>query len=87
MVYSLIQKNTTDTFQVQNNLVLETTRLFLTKHNDFSKIHFRDSNLYFENNLLLEQISQYEISRINDINTINICVYENKICQVWKIKL
>ncbi len=86
MVYSLVQKNSTDTFIVQNNLILETTRLFLTKKSDFTKLVKSDTNLHYDNNLLLENISLYEVSKVNDIITINICIYDNQICQVWKIK-
>ena len=86
MVYSLIEKNSTDTFIVQNNLILETTRLFLTKQNDFSKLTKSDTSLYYDSNLLLENVSQYDLSKVNDIVTINICIYDGQICQVWKIK-
>jgi len=86
MVYTLVQKNSTDTFIVQNNLILETTRLFLTKKSDFTKLVKSESNLYYESNLLLEYVSQYEVSKVNNITTINICIYDDKICQVWKIK-
>lgn len=85
MVYSLIQRNHTDTFIVENNLILETTRLFVSK-NDFTKVQKRGENLYFDNNLLLENISKYESFKVSDIQTINICIYDNKICQVWKIR-
>lgn len=86
MVFSLVHKNSTDTFIVENNLILETTRLFLSKNNEFVKLKKTDTNLYFDNNLLLENISKYEISKVGDISTINICIYDNSICQVWKIK-
>jgi len=86
MVYSLVQKNSTDTFIVQNNLILETTRLFLSKKNDLSKLVKSETNLYYDSNLLLENISLYEVSKVNNITTINICIYDDKICQVWKIK-
>lgn len=86
MVYSLVQKNTNDTFIVQNNLILETTRLFLSKQSDLSKLKKIDTKLYFDNNLLLENISTFDLSKVNDIVTINICIFENKICQNWKIK-
>ena len=86
MVYSLVEKNYNDTFIVQNNLILETTRLFLSKNSDLSKIKQTDSNLYFDDNLLLENVSAFEISKIDDITTINICIFENKICQKWKMK-
>ena len=86
MVFSLVQKNSSDTFIVQNNLMLETTRLFLTKNSNYLKVTQSDTSLYYENNLLLENISSYKLSKANDITTINICIYDNKICQVWKIK-
>jgi len=86
MVFSLVEKNTNDTSIVENNLILETTRLFLNKQNDFSKIKKIDTNLYFESNLLLENISRYEVSSTSTIITIDICIYENSICQIWKIK-
>jgi len=86
MVYSLVQKNSTDTFIVQNNLILETTRLFLSKNSDFTKLVKSETSLYYDGNLLLENISLYDVSKANDIMTIDICIYDNKICQVWKIK-
>lgn len=86
MVYSLVQKNSTDTFIVQNNLILETTRLFLSKKSDLLKLTKSNTNLYYDGNLLLENISLYEESKVNEITTLNICIYDNKICQVWKIK-
>jgi len=85
MIYSLVEKNHTETFTTQNNLVLEVTRLFLSKNNDFTKLKLIDTKLYFDNNLLLENITKYEISKVNTIFTIDVCVY-NKICQIWKIE-
>jgi type II secretory pathway component PulJ len=86
MVYSMVQKNTYDSFTVQNNLLLETTRLFLSKQNSLVELIKIDKSLYFENSLLLENISRYETSSLNKIITIDICIYDNKICQIWKIK-
>ena len=86
MIYSLIKKNNTDTFITENNLILESTRLFLMKNNDFTKVTFSDNKIYFNGYLLLENISKYKVSKLNEITTVNICVYQNAICQVWKIK-
>lgn len=86
MVFSLVQKNSTDTFIVQNNLILETTRLFLSKKRDFTKLVKLETNLFYDSNLLLENISAYEVSKVNDIITIDICIYDNTICQIWKIR-
>ena len=68
------------------NLILETTRLYISKKSDLSKLIQLESNLHYDGNLLLENISLYKFSKINDITTINICIYDNEICQEWKIK-
>ena len=86
MVLSLVSKNTNDTFILENNLVLETTRLFISKQNDLTKLEYKDTNLYFQSNLLLENISRYKISSTSTILTIDICIYDDAICQIWKIK-
>jgi len=41
--------------------------------------------LYFDENLLLDNISTFKISTDNSLSTIDICIYEDMICQVWKI--
>ena len=86
MLFTLISKNNNDTFIVENNLILETTRLFLTKKNDLTQLALNDSKLYFNNSLLLENISKYNFSKKEDIVTIDICINKNMICQVWKLK-
>jgi len=87
MFFSLIKENKNSTFVVRNNLVLETTRLFFTKHTNLEEYNLIDSKLYFSGNLLLENISEYETSDSTNIRTINICIYDDAICQIWKIKL
>ena len=86
MLFSLIKENKNSTFVVQNNLILETTRLFFTKHTDVNKYQLIGTDIYFENNLLLENISKFEFTELNNIRTIDICLYENTICEKWKIK-
>ena len=86
MLFSLVQKSTNDTHILENNLLLETTRLFLSKQDDLSRLKQIDTSLYFDGNLLLENISKYKKSPKEKINLINICIYEDSICQVWKIK-
>jgi len=86
MIFSLYEKNNTKTFQTYNNIKLEATRLFLVKNNDFSKIKFEKKNLFFEDNLLLNSISMFNLTTSGTITNINICIYDNKICQQWKIE-
>ena len=88
MMYTLVKTNTSDLFITENNLILETTRLFLIKQNTLISLELRDTKLYFQNHLLLKNVSKYKytLNKIFGIVTINICVHDNKICQIWKIK-
>jgi len=87
MAFLLIKQNKESTFIVQNNLILETTRLFFIKHIDYAQYSRVGSKLYFNNNLLLEHISKFELNDLGTTRTVNICIYKNSICQVWKIKI
>lgn len=87
MIVSVVKKNTTDTFVTENNLVLETTRLFLSKQDDLTKVTFRESSLFFDNHLLLNNISTYNLTQSGTISIIDICIYQDSICQRWKIKI
>jgi len=87
MAFLLIKENKDTSLMVQNNLILETTRLFFTKHLNFVAYNLIDSKLYFESHLLLENISKFELTDVGEIRTIDICIYEDSICQVWKIRL
>ncbi|MEA3513779.1 MAG: hypothetical protein U9R37_09280 [Campylobacterota bacterium] len=84
-IFSLYKKNNDKAFITHNNILLETTRLFLIKNNDFTKLRYENENLYYDNNLLLNHISTFNITTNSDIGTFDICLYEDKICQEWKI--
>ncbi|MEA3554713.1 MAG: hypothetical protein U9R39_10005 [Campylobacterota bacterium] len=86
ILLSLNKKKNLTTFQTHNNIKLETTRLFLIKNNNFADIKYENSVLYFKNNILLDNISSYNLNILNKIATIDICIYDNTICQKWKIK-
>ena len=87
ILLSLNEKQSLTTFQTHNNIKLETTRLFLIKNNYFENIKYDNSILYFKGHILLDNISSYNIIILDKIATIDICIYENKICQKWKIKM
>jgi type II secretory pathway component PulJ len=86
MIYALYQKNNTQTSQTHNNIKLESTRLFLIKQNNLSSLTYTNNKLYFDTNLLLDNISTFDIATNNNYNTINICISKNTICQKWTIK-
>lgn len=87
-LFSLYSKNQTTKNQTITNLKLESTRLFLIKNNDMSKLMLQDDKLYFNSNLLLTNVSVYSLVINNNIATFNICLKMdnvNKVCQKWKI--
>jgi hypothetical protein len=88
--FTLYKKNSTTHLQTYSMIKLETTRLFLIKNNDFNKITLKDDKLYFEDALLLDNISSYSTQITNNIKTVDICIdtkIKDKICQQWKIKI
>ena len=85
----LVEKNYINSRNLEKNILLETTRLFLIQNNDFTKINYREENLFLETYLLLENVSKFEISSFDisiEIVTIDICIEKNTFCQTWKIK-
>jgi len=87
MVYSLYKTTNTNTFETVNNIKLESTRLFLIKNNDMTKLHLNEGELFFDDNLLLNEVSTFKITNSSNIANIHICLYEDVICQTWKIKI
>jgi len=85
MIFSLYEKNNIKTFQTHNNIKLEATRLFLIINNNLSLLKLEDENLFYDESLLLNNISTFKISTSGSLSVIDICIYEDKICQVWKI--
>lgn len=86
MIFSVVKKNSTDTFVTENNLVLETTRLFLSKQDDLTKVTFNENALFFDDHLLLNNVSKYNVTQSGTTSTIDICIYQDSICQIWKIR-
>lgn len=62
------------------------TKAFLSKQdNIYEKLSYQDKNLYFENNILLEDVSSFSISKEFKTITITININDN-IKQEWKFK-
>ena len=87
MFYTL---NSTLTLQIENKksyerltniILLESTKIFLEKKNNFSPIKFEDDKLYYDNNLLLSGIKSYSLSNDAKFKVIDICL--KNICQQW----
>lgn len=86
-IFSLRQSNIETTNTLTNSLKLESTRLFLVHNNDLSHLTLSEKRLYFKGDLLLDQVSSYQLNILGDIATIDICIKQNSICQTWKIRV
>lgn len=93
MVYSmsitlnLFKNHKISTKTTYENLLLETTRLYLSKNNNLILIEYKNTVLYYDNNILLKNVSLFNISSLNNILDIDICISNNSNCQNWKIKI
>ena len=87
MIFSIYKTNNNKTFQTHNNIKLEATRLFLIKNNDnnLTELNINNTDLYFDEDLLLTNVTKYESTQNNNIQTIKICIEDDKICQTWMI--
>lgn len=85
IILELYKKNESSSFQSVNLLKLESTRLFLINNNDFSKLVLNKNTLNYKGDLLLDNVSEFELDINGDIVSIDICIYENRVCQKWKI--
>lgn len=56
------------------------TKLFLEKKGEFDKLSFKENNLYFDNFLLLKNLSKYSLTENTNYTEINICI-KNSLCQ------
>ncbi len=83
---NLYKKNHTNRYLTFSNLTLETTRLFLVR-NGVENISFDDEELYFKTDLLLKNVSSFQLLKSGTIATVDICIDNNSICQQWKIKI
>lgn len=67
---------------------LNSTKIIIEKNlpNIENKLTYDGSTLFYENNILLKNVSSFKMLRNQDILTINITL-NNKISQTWKFKL
>ena len=66
---------------------LNYTKIFIEKHkNELNKFGLNNKILYFDNTILLKNVSDFNIYISQEVATINISL-ENSYKQVWKIAL
>ncbi len=91
VLLSITQKNNSSYMINLTKIEFETTKLFLQntlkKENDLNKIKYINNKLFYDNFLLQNHITSFNISSNNTVHHIDICIelYEN-ICQTWVIK-
>lgn len=86
-IFSLRQSSVETTDHILETLKLESTRLFLSHNKEFSLLTFSDNRLSYNGDLLLDEISSYQLQIVSNIATIDICIKKDTICQIWKIRL
>jgi type II secretory pathway component PulJ len=63
---------------------LLSTKIFFEKHlNEIDEFSFSNENLYFQNNLLLENVKEFDLIKLANNTTIFINL-DNKIVQTWQ---
>ena len=63
---------------------LLSTKIFFEKHlNEIDEFSFSNENLYFQNNLLLENVKEFNLIKLANNTTIFINL-DNKIVQTWQ---
>jgi len=66
---------------------LNSTKIFLERHisNIDEKLDFRDNTLYFDNKILLINVTSFSITNSSNLKIIDITL-NDKINQIWKLK-
>lgn len=85
LIYKEFFKLNRNEFNIEiNKIELLNTKYFLQKKlnflNDTTKLTFSNSNLYFDNHLLLNNVSSYNVKSTSSSFTMNICL-KDKICK------
>lgn len=89
IILSLNKKNIEEYQKISIKLDFESTRLFLnTKVNQLSKLSYSNNKLYYDNHLLLNNVSLYSKVVEYNITTIDLCIKNSGIkdCQILKFR-
>ncbi len=68
-------------------LKLEATKQFLANNQNLTALIYNDQKLFYNGNLLLDEVSNCTIDIGANIAVVDICIDHNKVCQKWKIKV
>ena len=90
-IYTINEKNKTNYTTNLTKIAFETTRLFLIStlkaEQNLNQISYRDKQIFYNDKLLQNKVESFDLTKINDIYKVNICInLSNNICQTWIIK-
>ena len=86
-IINLLYKEDKETSTIAiSKLDFETTRLFLEHHiktdKELDKLSYQDTSLYYNNNLLLNNVNSFKKTKNNNFINITICIKKDlEICQ------
>lgn len=86
-IKELFLYNNTNLKENLSQIQLSYTKIFLEKNSHLlNNILYSNSTLYFQNSVLLDNVTEFKISKSSDFAIIQISL-ENGIFQIWEIKL
>lgn len=66
---------------------MNSTKIFIQKNlSSYSKLKYRDKILFYDDNILLTDVTSFEIKKYSNILEIQITI-DNTISQIWKYKI
>lgn len=66
---------------------INSTKIFIEKNlSMYKKLKYKENRLFFDNHILLENVTFFEIKKVQNILEIKITI-SNTISQVWKYKV
>jgi len=90
-IFAVNEKNKINYTTNLTKIEFETTRLFLLttlkKEQNFNKIKYIDKKLFFNDDLLQNNVESFSLTKIDDSYKVDICIklFDN-ICQSWIVR-
>ncbi len=90
-IFAIYDKNKSNYTTNLTKIEFESTRLFLInilkEESNLNSIAYEDDKIYFNDNILQNNVTNFLVIENNGIFTIDICIkLHNNICQEWIIK-
>lgn len=86
LIFKLQEKNISSSYESLALLKLESTKQFLSNNQNLNLLYFNKNELYYDGALVLNKVSSYSKSTIQEVTIIDICIDKNRVCTTWKLK-